>query len=281
MNTSNPVPSCNGHLLTLPTVLPRVHCLNANRYVDEILRKYEVEKGPGTAVYEAGEFLRGLIQRWYSTRLVRVHNSGSFAKGTSIKGGTDLDLFISLKPRSGKSLKSMFEGLHQLVQSEGLGPRRQNVSIGVEVNGVKVDLVPARKHTGKSDHSLYLNRQKGWTRTNVDAHISLVRRSGKNATIRAAKIWRTNRGLRFPSFYLEIAVLRALQNRGAGGTADELERVLKFLAGNFCQAQIVDPANKANIISLDLSSEEKQQVANQARASLRRVQEGQWERVVW
>ena len=255
--------------------------MNANRYVDEIIRKYEVEKGPGTAVYEAGEILRGLIQRWYSTRLVRVHNSGSFAKGTSIKGGTDLDLFISLKPKSGKSLKSMFDGLHQLVQREGLGPRRQNVSIGVEVNGVKVDLVPARKHTGKSDHSLYLNRQNGWTRTNVAAHISLVRSSGKNSVIRAAKIWRTNRGLRIPSFYLEIAVLRALQNRGAGGTADELERVLIFLAGDFPHARIVDPANAANIISLDLSSEEKQQVANQARASLCRVQEGQWERVVW
>ena len=255
--------------------------MNANRYVDEIIRRYEVEKGPGTAVYEAGEILRGLIQRWYSTRLVRVHNSGSFAKGTSIKGGTDLDLFISLKPKSGKSLKSIFDGLHQLAQGQGLGPRRQNVSIGVEVNSVKVDLVPARKHTGNSDHSLYINRQNGWTRTNVAAHISLVRSSGKNATIRAAKIWRTNRGLRFPSFYLEIAVLRALQNRGAGGTADELERVLKFLAGEFPHALMVDPANAANIISLDLSSEEKQQVANQARASLCRVQEGQWERVIW
>ena len=255
--------------------------MNANRYVDEIIRRCEVEKGPGTAVYEAGEILRGLIQGWYSTRLVRVHNSGSFAKGTSIKGGTDLDLFISLKPKSGKSLKSMFDGLHQLVQRAGLEPRRQNVSIGVEVNGVKVDLVPARKHTGKSDHSLYLNRQNGWTRTNVADHISLVRRAGKNATIRAVKIWRTNRGLRFPSFYLELAVLRALQNRGTGATADELERVLTFLAGEISQAQIVDPANGSNIISSDLSSQEKQQVANQARASLSRIREGQWERVIW
>ena len=153
--------------------------LNANRYVDRIVRKYEVEKGPGTAVYQAGERLRGLIQRWYAVRLVRVHNSGSFAKGTSIKGGTDLDLFISLKPKSGKSLKKMFEGLHQYAHQEGLRPRRQNASIGVEVNGVKVDLVPARMHSGKSDHSLYLNRRQGWTKTNVDKHIALVRRSGK------------------------------------------------------------------------------------------------------
>ena len=61
-------------------------------------------------MYQAGERLRGLIQRWYAARLVRVRNSGSFAKGTSIKGGTDLDLFISLKPRSGKSLKRCLRG---------------------------------------------------------------------------------------------------------------------------------------------------------------------------
>lgn len=188
-------------------------------------------------MYQAGERLRGLIQRWYDTRLVRVHNSGSFAKGTSIRGGTDLDLIISLKPRSGKSLKRMFQGLHRQADQEGLQPRRQNVSIGVEVNGVRVDLVPARKHSGKSDHSLYLSRRQGWNRTNVDKHIKLIRKSGRSATIRAAKIWRSNRRLHFPSFYLELAVLRALRGREPQGTADELKRVLEFLAADLPRAE--------------------------------------------
>ena len=221
------------------------------------------------------------IQRWYDTRLVRVHNSGSFAKGTSIKGGTDLDLFISLKPRSGKSLKKIFEGLHRHAVQEGLRPRRQNVSIRVEVNGVKVDLVPSRKHTGKSDHSLYLSRRQGWTKTNVDRHIALVRRSGKSATIRADKIWRSNRGLHFPSFYLELAVMRALRGREPQGTADELRWVLEFLAADLPRAEFVDPANSANIISSDLSPDEKQEIVRQATASLGRVRNSQWERVVW
>ena len=255
--------------------------MNANWYVDNIVRKYEVKNGPGTPVYEVGEDLRGLIQQWYSTRLVRVHNSGSFAKGTSIKGGTDLDLFISLKPRSGKSLKRIFEGLHQYVHQEGLSPRRQNVSIGVEMNGVKVDLVPARKHSGKSDHSLYLNRQQGWTKTNVEKHIALIKNSGKSTTIRAAKIWRSNRGLHFPSFYLELAVLRALQGRGKQGTGDELRRVLEFLAADFSRTEFIDPSNGANIISSDLSPDEKQEIARQAKASLGRIGDGLWERVVW
>ena len=70
-------------------------------------------KGPGTPVYEVGQRLRGLIQRWYSPRLVRVQNSGSFAKGTSIRGGVDLDLFISLRPRTGKSLSTIYNGLYR------------------------------------------------------------------------------------------------------------------------------------------------------------------------
>ena len=110
--------------------------MNANGYVDQILRKYEVNKGQGTPVYQAGERLRGIIQKAYSSRLVSVENSGSFAKNTSIKGGTDLDLFISLKPGSGKNLKSIYNGLYDLANREKLNPRRQNVSIGVEVNGV-------------------------------------------------------------------------------------------------------------------------------------------------
>ena len=126
---------------------------NGNKYVNEVVLKYRPETGPGTPVYEVGERLRGMIQRWYSGRLLRVHNSGSFAKRTSLRGGVDLDLFISLKPGTGKSLRAIHEGLYRYADGEALKPRRQNVSIGVEVDTVKMELVPARKHEGSDFHS--------------------------------------------------------------------------------------------------------------------------------
>ena len=55
------------------------------RYFARIIRKYEVEKGPVTAVYQAGERPRGLIQEWYAARLVRVHNSGFLPKALQLK----------------------------------------------------------------------------------------------------------------------------------------------------------------------------------------------------
>lgn len=258
-----------------------IHSVNADRYVDGVLRKYQVAKGPGTPVYEVGQRLRGLIQRWYSTRLVRVQNSGSFAKGTSIRGGVDLDLFISLRPRTGKSLRTIYNGLYRHADEQGLRPRRQNVSIGVQVDNVKVDLVPARKHSGTDYHSLYRSRQEGWIKTNVAQHIKIVRGSGRTTTIRATKIWRSNRGIRLPSFYLELAVMKALRAQARQGTATEFTLVLEFLAREFVDAKFVDPANEQNTISDDLTAKQKWQVASQAHASLQRIRDGTWERVLW
>ena len=255
--------------------------VNADRYVDEVLRKYQVANGPGTPVYEVGQRLRGLIQRWYSDRLVRVHNSGSFAKGTSIRGGVDLDLFISLRPRTGRSLRTIHNELYHHADEQGLRPRRQNVSIGVQVDNVKVDLVPARKHSGADYHSLYRSRQDGWIKTNVAQHIRIVRGSGRGTTVRATKVWRSNRGIRLPSFYLELAVLRALRKQPRQGTAGELRLVLEFLAEAFVDAEFVDPANDQNIISSDLTLRQKREVASQAHSSLQTIRDGAWERVLW
>ena len=232
-------------------------------------------------MYEVGQRLRGLIQSWYSERLISVHNSGSFAKVTSIRGGADLDLFISLRSGTGRSLRRNYENLYERVRGEGMNPRRQNVSIGVEVDNVKIDLVPARKHAGSDNHSLYLRRGDSWVKTNVARHISLIRNAGKSPTIRATKIWRSNRGLEFPSFYLELAVLRALQHRPTEGTATELRQVLEFLSTDFGSEEFVDPSNELNMISDDLTSAQRQTIADQAQASLRRIRDGLWDRVVW
>ena len=126
-----------------------------------------------------------------------MYNSGPFAKGTPIHSGVNLDLFIALKPGTGKSLHSIYEGLYRYADYDDLKPRRQNVSIGVEVANVKVDLVPARKHKGTDFHSLYVSRRQGWTKTNLDQHISLIGKSGNSQTTRAMRIRCGNKGLSF------------------------------------------------------------------------------------
>jgi len=118
-------------------------------------------------------------------------NSGSYAKETGVRGISDVDVFISLKSDTSDTLKELYEKLLSLAQTNGWSPRRQNVSVGVTVNGTRGDLVPGKLQAGQQNyHSLYLRRRDSWTQTNVTLHVDTVHRSGRLKEIRAVKIWR-------------------------------------------------------------------------------------------
>ena len=85
--------------------------------------------------------------------------------------------------------------------------------------------------------------------------------------LRILKLWRNQKQLDFPSFYLELTVIDALS--GARGTlSDNVWTVLEYLRDRFSKARVVDPANTNNVISDDLSDADKLKIeiaASQAR----------------
>ncbi len=178
--------------------------MTADEYVLSVIARYQVSTGPGSAVARAGQSLYPIIQQWANQNLLRVTYSGSYAKGTAILGGTDVDLFISLSHQTSENLRDIYLKLVRFLTARGFSPRQQNVSVGVLISGISVDLVPGKKQSGaSSDHSLYRRKANTWTQTNVATHISLVQNSGRLDEIRALKIWRQLHGLDFPSIYLE------------------------------------------------------------------------------
>jgi tRNA nucleotidyltransferase (CCA-adding enzyme) len=80
-------------------------------------------------------------------QLVSVSPSGSFAKGTANKSGTDIDLFISLSQNTRETLKEIYNKLFARMTERGYAPKPQNVSINIQVNGYRVDLGPANVRT--------------------------------------------------------------------------------------------------------------------------------------
>jgi tRNA nucleotidyltransferase (CCA-adding enzyme) len=140
-----------------------------------------------------------IIRQWAGDMLVGVSPSGSFAKGTANKSGTDIDLFISMSEHTTETLKEIYEKLFGRMQERGLGPTRQNVSVRVKVNGYDVDLVPAkRQQSYGDDHSLYRCKADTWTKTNVTKHISSVINASRQQETRIVKLWRNQKGLYFP-----------------------------------------------------------------------------------
>lgn len=255
--------------------------MSGDSYLQSVVSTCFVLTGEGSVAFSAAQSLYPMIQRWAGVQLRGVNFSGSYAKGTAIKGRTDVDLFISLKADTKETLKEIFDSLCGRVRSQGYqSARKQNVSIHIVHGAVEVDLVPALHLGGNTeDHWLYVNKtNKERIKTNVNTHIGVVANSGRINEIILAKRWRNLHGLEFPSFYLELAVIEALRGRQSGQLADNFWAVLGYLAGDFDKARFVDPANTNNIISEDTTVAEKQAIKNKALESRRQQN---WDTIVW
>jgi hypothetical protein len=252
--------------------------MSADQYVASVVWKHAVTTAAGSSASKAADLLIAPLREWAGTSFLRIQFSGSYAKGTAISLGTDVDLFISLRDVPGKGVKEIYWSLFQFCADRGLKPQAQNVSIRIKCNGVQVDLVPGRKQSGNTtDHTLYRRKKDSWVQTNVLEHIKVVAGSGRTDEIRAMKIWRERNHLDFPSFYLELMTIEALKGNRSKGLAERVGEVLRHIAERFMQARVVDPANTNNVISDDLELDEKRAVMNAARISLQRP----WEQVLW
>jgi hypothetical protein len=234
-----------------------------------ILRREAVDVGPFSPVWAAKRTLDPCLNLWSQGFVEAVHPSGSFAKGTANRSGTDVDLFISIRNFVPNTLKEIHDTLFAQLHSRGFSPKRQNVSIGVVVDGISVDLVPGRQLGALSaDHNLFHHKTGNWRKTNVLNHINLVRASGKADEIRLLKLWRDQRGLEFPSFYLELAVIRALADSPHYLLSSNVQRALRYFATVFVGHQFIDPANSNNKISDDLTHDGKVRIQQAAKSSL-------------
>lgn len=243
--------------------------MTSDEYLLGILAREQVDTSLASPVWAARRALSPVLSQWGGRFVLQVDPSGSFAKGTANRSGTDIDLFISLSSDTPETLKQVYESLFIAVSNAGYSARRQDVSIGLRVNGTDVDLVPGKRQNALSlDHSLYRRKADSWTKTNVQTHITHVRMHGRQLETRILKLWRNQRGLEFPSFYLELVVIEALKSNLAMGVAGRVIAVLNYLAGGFAAARFVDPANTNNVVSDDLTAAEKTAIKSAATKTL-------------
>lgn len=234
---------------------------DADAYLRCLLRREAVDTSEGSPLRRVQTTLWPIIHRWANGYLLSVQPSGSFSKGTAIASGTDIDLFISVSPNVTDNLRDKYGKLERALRDAGYSTRRQNVSINVQVDGHSVDLVPAqRQNLIFDDHSLYRRKADSWTKTNVAVHAEHVSLSGRTEEIRVLKLWRDQLGLEWPSFYLELTVIKALQLAEYGNLAANVSSVFEFLRDEFVTSRILDPANGANVISDELTVLEKERI---------------------
>lgn len=238
-------------------------------YLQAILSRETVDTGPYSPVRLVQAMLLPIIREWAGAMLLSFQPSGSFVKGTANRSGTDIDFFISISENAPDTLREIYQKLANRMRERGYPPTLQNVSIKVRVHDYDVDLVPGKRQNAfSSDHSLYRRKAGTWTKTNVDTHIATVTAAGRQRESRILKLWRDQKRLDFPSFYLELTAINALVGV-YGGLAANVWTVFQYLAERVANARVVDPANTGNIISDDLTAAEKGRIAIMAAAALK------------
>lgn len=248
---------------------------DSSAYLNNILIQKSASINANSPAAKAAYKIVPLMRAWGGIHIVSLELSGSYAKGTAVKGGTDIDLFISLSENLNMTLKNIYNNLHTFLKENGYpNARAQNVSVGIMIDGIRIDLVPAQRQNPTSqDHSLYRRKADTWTKTNIQRHIQVISQSKRLSEIRAMKLWRNHKGLNFPSFLLELSVIEALRHSsyiGNGGDLSEnIVTVLNYLKTTFKTANIIDPANTNNIISDDLTPAEKNSISQAAEAALK------------
>jgi hypothetical protein len=175
-------------------------------------------------------------------------------------------------------IKSIFWNLFKYLSDQDVHPHTRDVSIRLEIGGVSVDLIPACRDHETSRTELFNKRSGQAVHTDVARHVHLIANSGRQQEICALKIWRERMSLDFPSFYLELMVLRALGSERFGQLADNILGVFRHLSSKFEQAVVADPSNSDNILSNDLSASDKKAIAKAARDAL---YDENWKKILW
>lgn len=257
-----------------------------NMYLNQILQKY---KGRDISGYSnALSQLQTTLKTWASSCYVNLLYSGSRAKGTAISIASDVDYLVSLTSGCNENsggLKSIYDSLYTELNSKHSSVSKQNVSVRINLNGLEVDVTPARKQTGNTnDHWLYVSKLDTRKQTNIQKHINDISQSGRINEIKLLKIWRELNHLDFSSIYLEYLLVDNIllnKSKDINSLGDNVWYVLNELAkttGNPLFARIVDPANSANILSDLLTDAEKNTIINKAKIA---IQQTNWNQIVW
>jgi hypothetical protein len=249
--------------------------------------------------------IKEALEEEYGNNLYSPFNSGSYAKNTAVNIKFDFDLMAPFKRNafgSNGTLKDMYDSVYQFIygkyHGKGATVRDQKVSIGIEfypdVDGqiVNIDVVPGRElnvDQYKEDNklNLYVNQKFGkieagsdYIRSNIQAQIDNIkdRATAEKDTIRKIirllKVWKIHKKPQLKSFFIELIVIKAIDNRDLTGDLwERLKIVLEYIKDEVKIVLLPDPGNSANEVSDTLTDDEKSTLSDDMKYMIERIEE--------
>lgn len=216
------------------------------------------------------------LEEKYGDEIYSPFNSGSYAKHTAINSKFDLDLAVPFKRNSFSTIVEMFDDVYDFLYEEYKDVayvRKQKVSIGIEFyadsdgDKIQVDVVPGRelkKDEYPIEHYLNININTydgNYTQTNIHAQIDNINgKQDARQIIRLLKIWKYQKNKDFKSFFMELIVIKAFDNKIVSGNLwEKLKIVLEYIKDEITKENftLIDPGNSSNDIAKTLDNYQK------------------------
>lgn len=181
-------------------------------------------KEKASAYGEQVENLRKKLKEYINDnpefQLVKMLNSGSIAKGTSLSTINDIDVALYIKPDDieNHELTDVLEYVRQalikvyegLMEADQFTLGTHCIKVSFRGSGLDVDVVPVIYRGKAKDRGDLLNRETGeWVETSIPLHLEFIR-SRKDLypfyadLVRMTKWWRNEKDFKFKSFLIEL-----------------------------------------------------------------------------
>jgi len=283
--------------------------MDKSLHLDTVIKTHQITKEKDLLdkhVQKKNE-VKEALEKEYGSNVYAPFNSGSYAKNTAINTKFDFDLVSPFKRNafgSNGTLKEMYEAVYDFLYNKYKNDaevRKQKVSIGLEFyadsdgDKIKIDVVPSRElnqeqYKDDENLNLYVYYKYGniaadseRIKTNVQSQISNIKdRADKEKDsirkiIRLLKVWKNTKG-NYPtkSFFLELVTIKAFDNSDITGNLwDKLKAVMEYIKDNVTNDgfTLKDPGNSSNDLADTLTDSEKQQLANDMKNMLDRIEE--------
>lgn len=242
-----------------------------NKNLLDLLKKFQVDRDFSTEIREG---YRNPLEENITSYLTEKPNyryGGSLAKGTANTNSCDIDLLCYMDSDSLYSVHEVYEEIANSLESNNFIIEKKNSAICVYgKNGeskwdTTVDVVPGKYTSDDSNKDVFLwcNKDQKRLKSNPEIQINKVKNCDYKDLIRLIKLYRTFKGFKFKSFYLEIFIIDHLAN-SLSKEKSLYENLVTFTehADEIGKVKLVDPANSANDISSIHSPSEFQTIRN-------------------
>ncbi len=243
--------------------------LNNEKYLRKLLAEQGITKNQKKQLRDLGAKVKSQLEGLLEEKPI-VYYAGSYRKKTMIKASYDLDIVLYWPSKIPLKVEDLYNAVGSELQKNWNRLSAKNVGWEIGFDGdFHIDVIPGkRKDKSHKDAYLYSRDINGRFLTSINKQVNYVKRRRRGKAIKLIKLWKKRKEVPIKTFILETMVVRGCKYLPRKTLEPQLTQALEYLADNITTIRLIDPANSENIISNNLTIEEKNRVRNLANKAL-------------